>query len=233
MTRTYSSLITAESRVQLDLLANRESSQHVYRDALTQIGEHLGEAVSAKIEDDNATVYLACTVEDADFLAKGMLNQLEQRLQSVALACFWNERYSPFGIEGLKIAPIIKKYQEPTDKCVNYLVVIKSIIFGACVVKTNLTNLIQDIKPNEIFIVAPVIYSQAEQKLKAEFEESVYKKFHFLYLAQDNQCNSKGEVIPGIGGMIYDRLGLQGQQGKNRYVPNIVKSRRSRLISKL
>jgi hypothetical protein len=37
-------------------------------------------------------------------------------------------------------------------------------------------------------------------------------------------------VIPGIGGMVYDRLGFQGQEEKKRYIPEIVKSRRSKLI---
>jgi hypothetical protein len=42
-----------------------------------------------------------------------------------------------------KVAPILRKYQEPSDKKVKYLIVLKSIISGACVVRTNLVNLIQ------------------------------------------------------------------------------------------
>ena len=35
-----------------------------------------------------------------------------------------------------------------------------------------------------------------------------------------------GEVVPGIGGIIYDRIGLGGIKNKNSYIPNIVKRRR-------
>ncbi len=44
----------------------------------------------------SCTYNLACTVEDADFLAKGILDCLENQLESVAFACFWNQRFSPF-----------------------------------------------------------------------------------------------------------------------------------------
>lgn len=48
----------------------------------------------------------------------------------------------------------------------------------------------------------------------------------------DDQRTPEGEVLPGIGGMIYNRLGFQGQEDKNKYVPEVVKSRRSKLAAK-
>jgi hypothetical protein len=163
-------------------------------------------------------------------LARGILNCLGNRLDKVAFAYFWNQRFSPFEVEELQVAPIIKKYQEPAEKRVNYLVVIKSIISGACVVRTNLVDLIQKIEPEKIFIVAPVIYYNAEEKLKNEFEKNIYDKFKFFYFAKDDERTSLGEVIPGIGGMVYERLGFQGQEEKNTYIPEIVKSRRAKLL---
>ena len=176
-------------------------------------------------------VYLATTVEDADFLAKGILSRLEENLKSVAFACFWNKRFSPFEIDDLKIAPILKKYQEPVEKKVNYLVVVKSIISGACVVRTNLNDLIQKIEPEKICIATPVIYYAAEEKLKSQFEKDISDKFQFFYFAKDDERTSEGEVIPGIGGMVYDRLGFKDQDDKNSYVPELVKKRRSQLIA--
>jgi hypothetical protein len=38
------------------------------------------------------------------------------------------------------------------------------------------------------------------------------------------------EKIRQLFGRVYDRLGFQGQEEKNRYIPEIVKSRRSKLI---
>ncbi len=226
MTRKYSSLINNHIRSLLDTLADKSIEAQQYQETMTKLGISLGDALLTKI-DKEKSVYLASTVEDADFLARGVLNQLENHLDSVAFACFWNQRFSPFEIEDLAIAPILKKYQEKTLNDVNYLIVIKSIISGACVVKTNLINLIQTITPEKIIIVAPVMYHTAQEKLKREFDNDIYEKFQFIYFAEDDERTQEGEVIPGIGGMVYERLGFQGQDDKNRYIPEIVKQRRS------
>ncbi|RUT04035.1 hypothetical protein DSM106972_049490 [Dulcicalothrix desertica PCC 7102] len=133
-------------------------------------------------------------------------------------------------LEYLKIAPILRKYQEPIQSKVDYLVVVKSIISSSCVVRTNLINLIQKIEPNKIFIAAPVIYDGAEEKLKNEFEEHIHSKFKFFYFAKDSTRTSDGEVIPGIGGNIYLRLEFDNQDNKNEYIPEIVKQRRSQFL---
>ena len=61
--------------------------------------------------------------------------------------------------------------------------------------------------------------------------KDIYDKFQFFYFAKDDERTSEGEVIPGIGGMVYDRLGFKGQDDKNSYVPEMVKKRRSQLIA--
>ncbi|GAB1538619.1 hypothetical protein NUACC21_12810 [Scytonema sp. NUACC21] len=230
MTRIYSDLCKEDTKFWLEILANKHIEPGKYREAMTKIGMHLGNAILTQIDDEQADVYLACTVEDADFLAKGMLLSLEKHLSKIAFACFWNQRFSPFEIEDLKVAPILKKYQEPTNKKIKYLVIVKSIISGACVVRTNIVNTIQKIEPEKIFIVAPVIYQNAEQKLKDEFEKSIYDKFQFFYFAKDDERTPDGEVIPGIGGNVYLRLGFEGQNHKNEYIPEIVKLRRSQFV---
>lgn len=229
MTRIYSDIANENAQVLLNTLADKDIAPDVYRETMTKIGVLLGDAILSQISDVHCNVYLACTVEDADFLARGMLARLEKQLKSVAFACFWNQRFSPFEIEDLKVAPILRKYQEPVSLSVNYLIIIKSIISGACVVRTNLTDLIQKIEPEKIFIVAPVIYVKAEEKLKDSFEKPIYDKFKFFYFAIDDDRSDKGEVLPGIGGDVYYRLGFNGQEEKNRYIPEIVKDRRSKI----
>ncbi len=231
MTRIYSDFNTDFSQAQLSRLTDKTTVPDAYKDAMTLLGERLGEVVASKISDSASTLYLACTVEDADYLAKGMLTPLEQHLQSVLLACFWNERFSPFGVKGIKTSPIIRKYTEPANRKISHLVIVKSIISSGCVVKTNLNDLIQSINPETIFVVAPVIYAGAEQRLATEFKSSVHKKFQFIYLAKDDERTDQGEVIPGIGGMVYERLGFDGQADKNRYVPELVRTRRRQLVS--
>ncbi len=203
-----------------------------YRQAMTSLGESFGDIFLSKIPDNQPKIYLASTVEDADYLAQGVLSGLETRYHDISFACFWNQRFSPFDIPDLQVAPILKKYQEPTQAKVNYLIIVKSIISGACVVKTNLTNLIQKIEPEQIFVVAPVIYEGAEEKLKAEFEEDIHRKFQFFYFARDDEREKSGEVIPGIGGMVYERLGFDGQADKNQYIPALVKTRRKKMLAR-
>ncbi|MEZ5672296.1 MAG: hypothetical protein R3E08_07865 [Thiotrichaceae bacterium] len=61
------------------------------------------------------------------------------------------------------------------------LIIVKSVISGACVVKTNLTYLIQDIEPESIFVVSPVIHVQAPEKLAKEFPVLFQKISLYLF----------------------------------------------------
>ena len=75
------------------------------------------------------------------------------------------------------------------------------------------------------------MYHTAEEKLRNEFEQEIYRKFEFIYFAQDDERTSEGEVIPGIGGSSHERLGFDRQDDKNKYVPEIVRFRRSKLVN--
>jgi hypothetical protein len=230
MTREYSSAVNIHVRRSLDVLADRNTSVQDYQAAMFELGQELGNSILGRLHSQETRVYLACTVEDADFLAAGIVGSLETKGCSPKLACFWNQRTTLFGISDIQVAPIIRKYREPFDSQTDILIVVKSIISGACVVKTNLRNLIQDITPKSIIIAAPVIYAGAEESLKDDFERSVYEKFDFLYFAKDDERKADGEVIPGIGGMVYDRLGFDGQDDKNRHMPKIVEDRMEKLM---
>lgn len=229
MTRIYSDFTSAETKHLLDRIANRATSSDDYKQAMLSLGRNLGDVLLAKIDPQRSRVYLAATVEDADFLAQGILERLEAKVAHLDFACFWNQR-EVFDDLNLTVAPILKKYQEPTTERVDCLIVVKSVISGACVVRTNLESLIQKIDPQEIFIVAPVIYYQAKQSLAESFDRDIVDKFQFFYFAEDDDCNEQGELIPGIGGSIYNRLGFAGQDEKNQYLPQLVKTRRDRFV---
>lgn len=233
MTRTYSSLANKNVRDLLETLSDRSTAPDAYKKAMTRLGVNIGESILPEITSQQSSVYLACTVEDADFLARGILDRLETKLKTVAFACFWNQRFSPFEVEDLQIAPILRKYQEPSSKFVSNLIIVKSIISGACVVRTNLIDLIQRIEPEKILIAAPVLYKGAEDRLRSQFDPAIHSKFQFFYFAVDDERTPDGEVVPGIGGMVYDRLGFQNQEEKNYYTPDIVRSRRSRLTKSI
>ncbi len=224
MSKHFSDYTSDIGMSNLARLADSSTNAEDYSNSLYLLGKELGIVLAEQITDKNICV--ACTVEDADFLAKGIIDSLSVFSSDISLACFWNQRQ-----QALSIAPIIKKYCEPTVNDANVLVIVKSIISGACVVKTNLTNLIQDIDPVSIFVVAPVMHTDAEKKLNSEFPKAITEKFKYIYFAIDDEMQANGNLVPGIGGNMYQRLGFKDQDDKNKFIPKLVKERRESLIS--
>ncbi len=202
---------------------------------MRQLGHQLAEHVAKELPaiTQNA-VCVACTVEDADFLARGLLEGLEQRGVSSArikLVCFWNEmvrRFNGISTNSFDVAPVIKQYREEVDIRNAVLIVVKSIISGACVVKTNLASLIDEAVPLRVIVAAPVMLKGAEQRLASEFPRSMSSKFEYFAFAIDDEKGADDNVVPGIGGSVYERLGFED---KTAYVPEIVKERRRRLTA--
>jgi hypothetical protein len=123
----------------LDLTADVESYRHI----MYAVGALLAHDLTNMLQPTGKeALQLAFTVEDADFLVAGVLETLEETnaFSHISLACFWNEHSEPFSLDKYRTAPIIKKYFEPATTEPTFLVVVKSIIRGTCVVKTNLTH---------------------------------------------------------------------------------------------
>lgn len=210
----------------LNLVADKTTNTADYSNAMYTLGQGIGDSLLSKIDVDTP-ISLACTNEDADFLTQGIIDVLEKHGFNISLTCFWNERQS---IQGLPdIAPILKRYQEPNALKVSTLIVVKSIIATACVVKTNLTSMIHNGKFDRIIIAAPVIYNRSVKSLENEFPISISKQFEYIYFAEDSEFEN-GEIIPGIGGNLYNRLGFINQQDKNKHLPMLIKQRRALFI---
>jgi len=194
------------------------------------LGEMLGERIAEKARR-RRTALLVCTAEDADYLANGIVQALTYSVKDLKLTCLWNFRTRPQGIESLEIdldvAPIIKRYEEPTAKVLDFVVVAKSVISTACVVRHNLLDLLEKKNPSQIFIAAPVIYEGADKSLRMDFPKAISGKFNFVYFAVDDRRDKRGMLVPGIGGDVYNRLGFPAP--RNRIiVPEIVRERRSK-----
>lgn len=209
----------------LSVLAEKSTDVEKYQDSMYQLGVKHGQQLIESLK--NQKVCLACTVEDADFLARGIAEAIGPSVSSLSIACFWNKRI--VGDEFFATtAPVLKQYVEPGCEDADVIIVVKSIISGACVVKTNLTTLIQKADPRLIYVVAPVVRSGAEERLSKEFPESVSSKFKYNFFAIDTDFeDDTGEVVPGIGGNVYQRLGFGDHETKNRHTPDFVKSRRA------
>lgn len=227
--RNFTSLATESDRLSLSILADPATPVQEYRDALMQLGASLGSSLADQIEKDKPKqVCVVCTVEDADSLASGIVDTLYARGLGhlIRLVCFWNDRIN---VGSQSVAPILKEYREPCDVNDSIIIVVKSIISSACVVRTNLSNLLADANPKRIFVAAPVMFTDARKNLAREFPEEVSRRFEYFTLAVDDE-KSGPWVIPGVGGDIYLRLGYGGSENKNRHIPLLVKARRHKAL---
>jgi len=221
--RSYADVATSAVREMLGQLIDSRSTED-YRALMTRLGEELGTMAGHKLKASDR-IMLVCTNEDADFLAKGVLHGLEQMgCTHITLACFWNARQRT---QLLDVAPIVRQYIEPVHKdSINVFVVIKSIISSACVIRTNISELVYDFEPERVLILAPVVLVGAQQNLEAEFDPEIAARFEYLWFAQDDQKEDDGTVVPGIGGSVYELLGIGTSETKNSFVPQLVESRR-------
>lgn len=222
--RSYAADLSSEAKQLVDALPN-EKDVDQYRQVMTGLGQELGRAVVPQLPSREGLV-LICTNEDADFLARGLLETLKAANCQVSLACFWNDRvHLGWGEDR---APILRRYVEPMQRPTTFLV-LKSIISSSCVVRTNISELVYAQQPKHIFVLSPVLLHGAQQRLESEFPPDVSSRFHYVWFAEDDEQNDKGEVVPGVGGMVYNLLGLGTPEDKNRFVPELVRERREKL----
>lgn len=218
------------------MLSDTQTPVPAYREAFYRLGNLLAERIPEK--QLGKSMMLVCTSEDADFLARGILDSIANRKNrtaaGIAFACFWHARFT--AIEGIgdspafDVAPIVKKYEETSDSIIDTLIIAKSIISSSCVIRHALLDVVGRKQPKRIFIVAPVILQGAQQRLNNEFPEEIRRRFQFIFLAEDDQKDNLGNVSPGIGGSVYERLGIT-EHGAG-FVPRIVTERRAAHIQR-
>jgi hypothetical protein len=230
MPSLFTNLANENSKALLNQLLQCPDDDHKqYRQVMYDLGIELSLAIRSSLAQlpGEHELLIGCTVEDADFLASGLITGLESvKKNKVSLACFWNKSsYSPCGLDEYEIAPVFKSYEEPVADSECMLIIVKSIISGACVVATNLTRLITSRNPSRIFVTAPVMLKGAESRLEQHFDADIVSRFEYTTFRIDDE--KEGSIVkPGIGGNVYYRYGLKDEATKNRFVPEIVKRRR-------
>lgn len=223
--RTYENLQYGDETVikaSLEALANKTTSVEEYRKSFRVLGEKLGKILANEYKAIPAEhTMLVCASEDADWLATGVESGFGKG--ELKKSVYWSSREVVYTNEDgskVEISPIEKAYEEPIDDC-QLLVIVKSIISTSCVVKTQLTRLIGKISPKQIAILAPVMYKDGIPNLMREFPKEISNRFNFVTFAIDDE-RVGSEVVPGIGGMVYPRLGLVNIEIKNHYIPEMV-----------
>lgn len=224
--RVYSGDVTPQIRQWLERLAERPEPGE-YRVLMERLGEELGRLAAGRLQG-MVSIMLVCSNEDADFLARGVMTSLNfHGFKQLSLACFWNDRVKT--TEG-DLAPIVRRYVEPSGQ-VDAMVIVKSIISSSCVVKTNISELVVECAPRCIEVIAPVMLAGAQARLESEFAEDIARKFDYVCFAEDDQVKADGEVVPGIGGSVYELLGIGEPADKNRFTPSLVRERRRRVLT--
>lgn len=216
MRRLYNISPEVEKLLQ-DLLCSLDSE--TYRRTFYCLGAQLANLLNERIEN-GSRVALACASEDADWLAKGIVDKFKLSLD---LCIYWSNRHQlGFDNEGnsIEFSEIEKSYEEIKEGT-DTLIITKSIISSSCVIKSQILRLTSRYNLKKIYIVSPVMYKDAEKNLKEEFPECLYNLFEFVYFAIDEDKDDKGWVYPGIGGSVYEKLGVEPRV----YYPEILDSR--------
>jgi hypothetical protein len=238
--RKFTTLASSTEKLLLETLSDPTTDVASYRVTMHSLGNSLALSILKKINSSTQStqfnICIACTSEDADYLAKGLFDGFSAAgidCDRLNLACFWNGRFNTMNSldDDYDVAPIVKQYKEVSTSANSMLVIVKSIISSACVVKTNLSTLIQETRPERIFVAAPVMYKDAEEKLALAFSETISRSFEYFTFAHDDEKSLDGKnVLPGIGGSVYERLGVTNPLA---YIPEIVKSRRRALSAQI
>ncbi|UNW04299.1 MULTISPECIES: hypothetical protein [Acinetobacter] len=219
--RTYSNIANSLAKDHLQGLLDSKNNPSDYRVHMEELGKLLAESLVPKLRQSNKCLVIS-TAEDADFLQAGVKSVLNQNQIANKLAVFWNNHYQLPSKDS--VAPIVHKFIEPGFEQADNVIIVKSVMSGSCVVRTNLIAMLNQIKnAKQIFIVSPVIHKNSEKSLIKEFPFEISSKFHFVYFAKDSQKDkNSGEVIPGIGGQVYELLGLVKQPALTSYMPESV-----------
>lgn len=219
--RTFSIIANHSAKQHLSGLLTSKSNPESYCAHMVELGRLLANEFVTYL-DKSATCLIISTAEDADFLQKGVTSVLHGHNIDTKLAVFWNHHYQLSN--KTSVAPIVHKFIEAGFESTNDIVIVKSVMSGSCVVRTNLIEMIEQVKNvNNIYIVSPVIHSKSEESLSNEFPSTISDKFKFVYFAKDMLKDQlSGEVIPGIGGEVYNLLGLSKQPVLTSYIPNVV-----------
>lgn len=217
--RRFASCADEGAKNALNTLLESTREPSAYRASMTDIGRQLGRIVDGSIPIGSKCLVVA-TAEDADYLAAGVIESLRSS-RDILAAIFWNNHYP---LNNGSIAPVVHRYLQPGYQDADYLVVVKSIISSSCVVRTNILALIEQISPKRIFVVSPVMYIGAENALRDEFPPAIADLFEFVYFAVDDCRTETGEVRPGIGGQVYQLLGLEDQPARTGFMPQLVKT---------
>lgn len=200
----------------LKVLADTTTSSAQYRLAMRQAGTLLADALSKVMHVRGKIIHVAFSSEDADFIASGFVERLEDLFAHVRIACFWNKVEHVFNLPWLKQASIIREYYDNFPGEADLYVFIKSVFDAGEATTLNLGRLSEDAGEGPICVAAPVMFMDAAKR-------EIENRKKLLTFAFDDALDARGYVSPGIGGDVCQRLDLEREQ--TDFIPAIITTR--------
>lgn len=206
-------------------LHTAQQTQEAMRNAGFSFGNMLGLDVHGP-----AQVCVVCSAQDADCLARGVIDALVEQGQGarVRLLCTWSE---PLQAAGLQLNCIVKQYCEPLDPVPTVFVVLSGFWREGSAGLTNLFRALSYTTPERVVVAGLAADGQAFDNMLNEVPPSVRDKveprFGALYpnmQAQERECLLHAEQS------LYASMGFAQPNAANKHIPDLVKERR-RLVS--
>jgi hypothetical protein len=180
-----------------------------FSEVMYDCGQALAAILLESLQEAPRKVCVMTPAEDADGIAKGVVDHLKGHGVDAYLLCLWNQLSTPF-VGGEMVAPILRKYaQDGYDEC-DQLIAVQSFLGDSTVLKTNITAHFDKLKPQVVHVLAPAMHTKLQETLNRQFPESIHERFRFYTFVYDSDLDAAtGELRPGIGGLPAERMNHQ------------------------
>lgn len=160
-------------------------------------------------------IMLVSLPDEIDYIGKGIELGLGRTLPISVYwlsVCFfgYDSIYPDECVGETVIAPIIKSYEEPIEKC-DTLIIAMATLSSSLIIKTLLTRLVDKLQPRRIIIATPMMYKRVQSDLMDSFPSKIVEKIEFI----SSTMNENDDVDD-----TYSRI-----NNSRTYMPSIIKDR--------
>lgn len=179
-------------------------------------------------KSDNAQVCVVCSAQDADYLARGVIDSLVEqgRAERVRLLCTWSE---PVQAAGLQLNCIIKQYCEPLEPAPTIFVVLSGVWREGSVGLTNLFRALSYTAPQRVVVAGLAVDGHAFASMLDELPPAVRGKVERLCSQlYPSMTPVEREHLLHAEKSLYASMGFAQPQDAKMCIPALVKERRQR-----
>lgn len=183
-----------------------------------------GDTVGLDLAD--AQVCVVCSAQDADHLARGVIESLvaQGHGEKVRLLCTWSESVQA---AGFNLHCIVKQYFEPLGPAPTVFLVLSGFWREGSAVLSNLFRALSYTTPQRIVLAGPVMDAQAVSNMLEEMPLALRSSVQRLYcVLNENMTQAERERMLEVETSLYASMGFTPLNAANKYIPALVKERR-------